>query len=90
MTGREKLQEFSIDDSEIVLLDEDLYVESLVGVVMLPGIRAVYNYDIMCKEYAERYDCTYDEAMDYISYDVIRWCEAMGETAPIIFDPLEY
>lgn len=87
MTAREKLQEASIDE-EVLLLDEELYVDSFVGVVMLPGLRAVYDFNKMVEELVQRKGLSYEEAADYVSYNEVRGCGYLGDKAPIIFDPL--
>ena len=89
MTAREKLQEVSIDE-EIMLLDEELYVDSFVGVVMLPGLRAVYDFNKMVEELMQKKGLSAEEAEDYVSYNEVRGCSYLGDKAPIIFDPFEY
>lgn len=88
MTAREKIEEFVMDE-EVLLLDEELYVDSLVGVVMLPGVRAVYDFDKMVEELVQKKGLSAEEAADYVSYNEVRGCGYMGDKSPIIFDPLE-
>ena len=89
MTAREKLQEYDFDE-EVLLLDEELYVDSLVGVVMLPGLRAVYDFNKMVEELVQKKGLSAEEAADYVSYNEVRGCSYFGDKSPIIFDPLEY
>jgi len=85
---RQKLLDNGIDE-EIMLVDEDVFVESLVGTTMLPGLRAVYSYRKMIEEAMTAYKYDIDEAEDYVSYDIDRWAGYMGDKAPIIIDIFE-
>lgn len=88
-TAREKLLDNGIDD-EVQLIEEDVFKESLVGVVYAPGLRAVYDYSKMIEEYVQAKGCTAEEAADYISYNLIRGFSYMGGDTPIIYDPLDF
>lgn len=87
-TAREKLEENGIVD-EVMLVDEETFKESLIGVTMLPDLRAVYSYEKMVEEVMEKYGYQEDEAADHVSYNVVRWAGYMGDNAPIIVDLLE-
>lgn len=88
MTAKEKISDHLMDE-EVLLLDDNLFVDSLVGIVMLPGPRAVYNYNLMVEELVKKKGMSYEDATDYVSYNEVRGCGYMGDKAPIIFDPLE-
>ena len=88
-TAREKLLENGIDEP-VQLVEEDVFRESLVGVVYMPGLRAVYDYNKMIEEYMSAKGCTAEEAADYISYNLIRGFSYLGGDTPIIYDSLEF
>lgn len=54
----EKLENngYDIEDSDILLIDDDAYCDSLVGVT--DDSRAVYDKDTMIVEFAKHHDCS--------------------------------
>lgn len=85
-TAREKLEENVFDDEDIILIDEEAFKESLVGVSQ--DMRAIYDYELMAKEFSEFHGCDIFDARDYIDYNIINGLSAMGNKAPIIMDSL--
>lgn len=83
-TAREKLEENVFEAEEVMLLEEEAFRESLVGISS--NMRAVYDYDKMAEEYAEYHGCSLEDAMDYIDFNVIRSLSYWGQKAPIIMD----
>ena len=86
MTARERLGDRIIEPDEVVLLDDEAFVESLVGVTS--DMCAVYDYDIMAREYSERNHIPIEEAMEHIDYNIIRCLPMMGKKVPIIMDSI--
>lgn len=85
-TARQKLKENISNDKEVVLLDDEAFRESLVGVT--EDMRAVYDYDKMIKEYSKYYCCTLSDAKEDIKEYVVNMLGRMGNKAPIIMDAL--
>ena len=85
-TAREKLEDNEIDASEVMLLDEEAFNESLIGTTMMEELRAVYDYDKMIEEYAEFHHVSLEDAADYVCYNVMRSLPYYGSKAPIIVD----
>ena len=87
MTARERLENNELDADEIMLLDEEAFVESLIGTTEAEGcIRAVYDYGRMVEEYANFHRISHEDAADHICYNIIRGLPYYGEKAPIIID----
>lgn len=86
-TAQEKLEDNSVDE-EMPLIDDEAFVESLVG--MTYDGQAVYNYDIMADEYVKCHGGTKEEAMEYIDHNVIQSLHYVGERAPIVFIPFDF
>ena len=85
-TARDKLLENGIDE-DVMLFEEDVFIDSLIGTVMMPDVRAVYDYDKMVEEWVTYYGMAYDEAADYISYNFCRYIGYLHNPgAPIIID----
>lgn len=84
----EKLENngYDLEGSDILLIDDDCYCDSLVGVT--DDSRAVYDKDMMVEEYAKHYHCLLEEALEFIDYNVIRALPYYYEKAPIIFNKL--
>lgn len=89
MTARERLYENGIDD-DVQLINEEGFDDALVGVVFMPGLRAVYDYEKMIEGYVNLHGCTVEEAADYINYNLIRGFSYTGGDTPIIYDPLAF
>ena len=85
----EKLENngYVLEDEDILLVDDDAYYDSLVGVT--DEGRAVYDKDVMVEEYSKHYSCSPEEALEYIDYNIIRALPYYYERAPIIFNRLE-
>lgn len=85
----EKLENngYDLEEAEILLIDDDAYFDSLVGIT--DDYRAVYDMDTMVEEYAKAYNCSMEEALEFIEYNVIRALPYYYEKAPIIFNRLE-
>ena len=77
---------YVLEDEDILLIDDDAYCDSLVGIT--DEGRAVYDKDKMAEEYAAAYKCSYEEAMEYIEYNVVRALPYYYERAPILFNRL--
>ena len=76
---------YVLEDDDILLIDDDAYCDSLVGVTD-NGI-AVYDKDIMVEEFAKHYNCSTEQALDYIEFNVVR-ALPYYENAPILFNKL--
>ena len=70
----------------ILLIDEEAFCRSLIGVTESGEQRAVYDYSTMVAEYAEFHAISYEEAADHIGYNIIRSIPYWGEKAPVIVD----
>ena len=85
-TAKDKLLDNGIDE-DVSLFEEDVFVDSLIGTVMMPGIRAVYDFNKMVDDYVNRYHVTPDEAADYICYNLERGIGySCDPGSPIIVD----
>ena len=85
-TAREKLLDNGVED-EVELIEEDVFRDSLVGVVFDPEVRAVYDFNKMVEEYAAAKNCSAEEAADYICYNLIRGFSYMNSNrTPLIYD----
>lgn len=85
MTQIERLEENEVDPSEIMLIDDEAYCESLIGTAVgTDKERAVYDFDKMVEEYADFHGVSHEEAADHINFNVIRSLPYYGENAPII------
>lgn len=85
-TARQKLQENISDDKKVILIDEEAFRESLVGVT--DDMRAVYDFDKMVSEYAKFYSCGLSDAREYIEDIIVSRIRKIGSRAPIIMDAL--
>lgn len=85
----EKLENngYDLDDCDILLIDDEAYKDALVGVTS--DMRAVYDEDIMVQEFAKYNNCSEEDALDFIEYNVIRSLPYYYDRAPIIFNRLE-
>lgn len=73
-------------DEGTVLIDNKAFLDSVVG-ISSDG-RAIYNYEIMASELVEQYGMSYEDACDYIDFNIIRALPYYGKQAPIVFDPI--
>lgn len=85
-TARQKLKENISDDEGVLLIEDEAFRESLVGVT--EDMRAVYDFDKMIKEYSKFYCCTLSDAKEDIKEYVVNMLWKMGSKAPIIMDAL--
>ena len=85
----EKLENngYNLEEYDILLIDDECYNDSLVGVTN--DERAVYDEDIMVEEFSKRYNCSPENALEYIEYNVIRALPYYKGKAPVIFRRLE-
>lgn len=85
-TARQKLKENVSDSRDVMLIDDEAFRESLVGIT--EDKRAVYDFDKMIMEYAKYYFCPMSEARAYIEEYIVSKLMSMGNKAPIIMDAL--
>lgn len=83
MSVKSLLEELGYED---VIVFDDYGEETLIGVDS--NNRAVYNYDKMIEWTMRNFDCTYEDAMDWIDYNTIRSIPYVGEGAPIVVYPI--
>lgn len=83
MSVKSLLEELGYED---VIVFDDYGEETLIGVDS--NNRAVYNYDKMIEWTMRNFDCTYEDAMDWIDYNTIRSMLYVGEGAPIVVYPI--
>lgn len=83
----EKLENNGIVDEDIVIMDDDMYVDALVGVTN--DSRAVYDQDLVIEALVKNDNMTYEEALEYFEYNIIRALPYLGPHAPVIFERLE-
>lgn len=79
MSVKSLLEELGYED---VIIFDDYGEETLIGVDS--NNRAVYDYEKMAEWLIENWECTYEEAMDWIEYNTIRSLPYVGEGAPIV------
>ena len=83
--AREKLLDNMVEiEEDMILLEEDIFIDSLVGVSS--DLRAVYDYDLMVEEYVRRTGCSTDDAIDYVDQGIVRWVGYYTGKAPVILD----
>lgn len=83
MSVKSLLEELGYED---VIVFDDYGEETLIGVDS--NNRAVYDYDKMIEWTMRNFDCTYEDAMDWIDYNTIRSIPYVGEGAPIVVYPI--
>ena len=83
----EKLEDNGIIDEDIVIIDGDIYVDALVGVT--DDSRAVYDQDLIIEALMKNFDMTYEAALEYVEFNMLRSLPYLGKYAPIIFERLE-
>lgn len=80
---REKLIDNETEiEEDTILLEEDVFVDSLIGVSS--DSRAIYDYGKMIEEYAKKTGCSFDDAIDYVSNGIVRWIECYSGKTPVI------
>lgn len=83
MSVKSLLEELGYED---VIVFDDYGEETLIGVDS--NNRAVYDYDKMVEWTMKNFDCTYEDAMDWIDYNTIRSMPYVGDGAPIVVYPI--
>lgn len=83
MSVKSLLEELGYED---VIVFDDYGEETLVGVDS--NNRAVYDYEKMAEWLMDNWECTYEEAIDWIEYNTIRSLGYVGEGAPIVVHPV--
>lgn len=83
MSVKSLLEELGYED---VIVFDDYGEETLIGVDS--NNRAVYDYDKMVEWTMRNFDCTYEDAMDWIDYNTIRSMPYVGKGAPIVVYPI--
>lgn len=83
MSAQSFLEELGYED---VIVFDDYGEETLIGVDS--NNRAVYDYERMAEWLMSNWECTYEEAIDWIEYNTIRSLGYVGEDAPIVVHPI--
>lgn len=83
MSVKSLLEELGYED---VIVFDDYGEETLIGVDS--NNRAVYDYEKMAEWLIENWECTYEEAIDWIEYNTVRSLPYVGEGAPIVVHPI--
>ena len=90
----DKLQAFKdhlcdLGYEDAVVFDEEAYVDAYIG--MSHDGRVVYSYDRMIEGLMLQEGWDYEEAIEWIDYNVIRAIPYAGEKGPIVlYDDPEY
>lgn len=84
MSVKSLLEELGYED---VIVFDDYSEETLIGVDS--NNRAVYDYEKMAEWLIENWECTYEEAIDWIEYNTIRSLPYVGEGASIVVHPID-
>ena len=82
MTAAEKLEELGYEN--VIVFSN--YDSALIGVT--EDNRAVYDYEKMIEYLIQEDGMTYDDAVEWISYNTIRALPYAGSAAPIIMYPI--
>ena len=85
-TARQKLQDNLMDNEEVIIIDDDAFNESLIGVS--EDMREIYDYEKMAEEFAAYHGCDIVDARDYIDFNIINGLSNYGSKHPIIMDAL--
>lgn len=83
MSVKSLLEELGYED---IIVFDDYGEETLIGVDS--NNCAVYDYDKMIEWTMRNFDCTYEDAVDWIEYNTIRSLPYVGEGAPIVVYPI--
>lgn len=83
MSAQSFLEELGYED---VIVFDDYGEETLIGVDS--NNRAVYDYEKMAEWLMVNWECTYEEAIDWIEYNTIRSLGYVGEYAPVVVHPI--
>lgn len=79
MSVKSLLEDLGYED---VIVFDDYGEETLIGVDS--NNRAVYDYEKMAEWLMKNWECTYEEAVDWIEYNTIRSLPYVGDDAPIV------
>ena len=80
MNAEERLLEYGYEDIKIFVNYN--YDDALIGVS--EDGRAVYDYNKICDWLMKKEGWSYEEAVEWIDYNVLRSLPYMGNDAPII------
>lgn len=83
MSVKSLLEDLGYED---VIVFDDYGEETLIGVDS--NNRAVYDYEKMAWWLMKNWECTYEEAVDWIEYNTIRSLPYVGDGAPIVVHPV--
>lgn len=83
MNAKELLEYLGYED---VIVFDDYGADTLIGVDA--NNRAVYDYEKMAKWPMANWNCSYEEATDWIEYNTIRSLSYVGDGAPIVVRPV--
>ena len=86
MNAEERLMDAGYEG--VKYLVNESYDDALIGVS--EDGRAVYDFDKMVDWLVEKYDWSYDEAIEWIETNTLRALPYMGADAPIVMHPLAY
>lgn len=81
MKAREMIEDYGYED--VIIYENPSYDDAFIGVTN--DNRAVYDYDKMVEWLVEKEGMTYDESVDFISYNSSFY---YGEGYPIILNVL--
>ena len=84
MNKRELLCDMGYEDS--IVFENPDYEQAIVGVSIDGNV--VYDYNLMAEELIKE-GMTFEEAVEFIDYNVVRSLPYAGENAPIIMISLE-
>ena len=85
MSVKERLLDAGYEDAPHFINPD--YEDALIGTT--DDGRAVFNYDKMIECLMDEENWSYDEALDWVEYNVIRSVPYMGKRAPIIVHPID-
>lgn len=74
--------DYMIEVGDVVALSDPEYNSAIVGVTV--DNRLVYNYDRIARVLVEDDDMEYEDACEFIDYNIIRALPYMGESSPIV------
>lgn len=79
MTNREIVAEYNED---VVGFTEDWYDDAIITVTTEGNV--IYDYDRLAELLMEHYKMTYEDAVEWIEYNMIRGAACMGQYKPYI------
>lgn len=72
---------------DTAVLESEDFIPAIIGIS--EDERLVYSHELMVKQLMRNQGMDYEEAVDFISYDIIRMLPYAGEYAPIIMYDIE-